>query len=119
MLRDEGRVTLVRRGSALAVWRLSGVIERIHVQWLLDELERGGWGAAATLFVDASRLTLLSVPAGHGLSEWLAAHRHALAAVHVLVGEAPFDPQLETLGPILHRWHEAEPFLVALRDHGG
>jgi len=123
MLRGEGRVTVSRRGSSVVLCRLSGVIEPVHVEWSKAELERQLAVGPTTLFVDASRLTALSGPAGRALaaalSNWLEPPRGPLRAVHVLVDASSRVASLEALGPRLHRWTETEPFLRMLHEQSG
>ena len=121
MLRGDGRVTVNRRGPSLVVCRLTGMLEEVHVEWLLAELDRQLASGASLVFVDAGRLSVLSTPARRLLGAWPSAARAGLRAVHVLgdpveLGE-PLDALAPTLGERLHRHRSAEPFLAALQAH--
>lgn len=118
MLRGEGRVTVARRDATLAMCRLTGAIEHVHVEWLLAELDRQITAGVTMVFVDASRSTTLSTSARRTLGAWSMQHDPRLHAVHVLGDAATLDEPLETLahalGERLHRYHQAEPFSTAL-----
>lgn len=123
MLRGEGRVTVARRGSTLAACRLSGVIETVHVEWLIAELDRQLAAGVTAVFVDASRLPTLSTSARRALGAWSLQHHAGLRAVHVLGDPTVLDEPLEALGQALgdrlHRYHQAESFLAALQTYPG
>lgn len=121
MLRGEGRVTVTRRGRTQVACRLSGVIETVHVEWLLAELDRQLATGATGVFVDASRLPALSTSARRALGAWSLEHHAGLRAVHVLGDAALLDEVLESLGRALgdrlHRHRHADAFLAALQAH--
>lgn len=116
MLRGEGRVTMARRGSAVATSRLSGVIEPAHVQWLVDELERELGVGVTILFVDASRATVVSPDAARTLVAWLTRQR-PFRAVCLLAGSTGLGGALEALGPVLRRFDDPESFQRVLAEH--
>lgn len=121
MLRGEGRVTVTRRGPTQVACRLSGAIETVHVEWLLAELDRQLATGVTGVFVDASRLPLLSSSARRALGAWSIEHHAGLRAVHVLGDAGSLDEPLESLGRALgarlHHHRHAEPFLAALQAH--
>lgn len=121
MLRGEGRVTVTRRGPTQVACRLSGAIETVHVEWLLAELDRQLATGVTGVFVDASRLPLLSSSARRALGAWSLEHHAGLRAVHVLGDAGSLDEPLESLGRALgarlHHHRHAEPFLAALQAH--
>lgn len=121
MLRGEGRVTVTRRGPTQVACRLSGAIETVHVEWLLAELDRQLATGVTGVFVDASRLPLLSSSARRALGAWSLEHHAGLRAVHVLGDAGSLDEPLESLGRALgarlHHHRHAEPFLAAQQAH--
>jgi len=121
MLHGEGRVTVARRGSTMATCRLSGIIETVHVEWLIAELDRQVDAGVTAVFVDASRLPALSTSARRALGAWSLQHHAGLRALHVLgeptVLDEPLDELGQALGDRLHRYHHAESYLAALQAY--
>lgn len=112
---------VTRRGVTQVSCRLSGVIEAVHVEWLLAEVDRQLATGVTGVFVDASRLPALSTSARRALGAWSLEHHAGLRAVHVLGDASLLDEPLESLGRALgdrlHRHRLSEPFVAALQAH--